>query len=144
AQPKRLMEGMANSSVMAGKGIGSDYASNMEVFLIGAGIGVGADLEKDDNTDSEISGLGVAPGLVIGTNLGWMDTAKILGMDTNRLNVYLNFMGYGHDQSFGDNGSETDAEIDMTSFGVHFRYDWIKGNGTKLLGWGGVKLHFGY
>ena len=39
AQPKRLMEGMANSSVMAGKGIGSDYASNMEVFLIGAGVG---------------------------------------------------------------------------------------------------------
>lgn len=144
AQPKRLMEGMANSSVMAGKGIGSDYASNMEVFLIGAGLGVGADLEKDKNTDSDISGLGVAPGVVIGTNLGWMDTARLLGMDTNRLNVYLNFMSYGHDQDFGENGSKTGAEIDMTSFGVHFRYNWIKGNGSKLLGWGGVKLHFGY
>ncbi len=144
AQPKRLMEGMANSSVMAGKGIGSDYASNMEVFLIGAGIGVGADLEKDKNTDSDITGLGIAPGLVIGTNLGWMDTSRILGMDTNRLNVYANFMGYSHDQDFGENDSKTQAEVDMTSFGVHFRYDWIKGNGSKLLGWGGVKLHFGY
>lgn len=144
AQPKRLMEGMANSSVMAGKGIGSDYASNMEVFLIGAGVGVGADMEEDKNTDSDISGIGIAPGLVIGANLGFLDSSKILGMDTNRLNVYLNFMGYGHDQKFGENGSETDAEIDMKSFGVHFRYDWIKGSGNKFLGWGGVKLHFGY
>ncbi len=144
AQPKRLMEGMADSSIMAGKGIGSDYASNMEVFLIGAGVGVGADLEEDKNTDSDISGVGVAPGLVVGTNLGFLDTTKILGMDTNRLNVYLNFMSYGHDQSFGDNGSESDAELDMTAMGVHFRYDWIKGSGNKFLGWGGVKLHFGY
>lgn len=144
APPERLMEGMANSSVMAGKGIGSDYASNMEVFLIGAGIGVGADLEKDSNTDSEISGLGVAPGIVLGANLGFMDTARILGMETNRLNAYVNFMSYSHDQTFGESKDETEAGIDMTSMGVHFRYDWIKGKGTKLLGWGGVKFHFGY
>lgn len=145
AQPKRLMEGMADSSVMAGKGIGSDYASNMEVFLIGAGIGVGADLEKDKNTDSDISGIGIAPGLVVGTNLGFLDTNRILGMDTNRLNVYLNFMSYSHEQTFDDDpAKKSSAEIDMTSMGVHFRYDWIKGNGNKFLGWGGVKLHFGY
>jgi hypothetical protein len=39
--PDRLMEGMANSSVMAGKGIGTDYASGMTVFLLGAGVGKG-------------------------------------------------------------------------------------------------------
>lgn len=144
APPERLMEGMANSSVMAGKGIGSDYASNMEVFLIGGGVGVGADLEKDSNTDSEISGLAVAPGVVLGMNLGFMDTARILGMETDRLNAYVNFMSYSHDQTFGESKDETDANIDMTSLGVHFRYDWIKGKGNKLLGWGGVKFHFGY
>lgn len=145
AQPERLMEGMANSSVMAGKGIGSDYASNMEVFLIGAGVGLGADLEKDSNTDSDISGVGIAPGLVIGTNLGWLDTSRILGLDTNRLNVYLNFMSYSHEQTIDDDpAKKSSAEIDMTSMGVHFRYDWIKGRGNKFLGWGGVKVHFGY
>src|SRR5688500_6662599 len=55
--PDRLMEGRANSSVMAGKGIGSDYASNMSVFLIGAGVGAGADLEKNEDADQDLSGI---------------------------------------------------------------------------------------
>lgn len=145
AQPQRLMEGMANSSVMAGKGIGSDYASNMSVFLIGAGVGVGADLAKDKDTDSDLSGLGVAPGVIIGMNLGWMDSATFLGMDTNRLNLYMNYMSYTHEQSLGDKeGKKSSAKLDMMALGVHMRYDWIKGNGSRIFGWGGVKFHFGY
>lgn len=144
AQPKRLMEGMADSSVMAGKGIGKDYASGMDVFLIGAGVGAGADLEKDKNTDSDISGVGVAPGAVFGLDLGFMDTKHILGLDTDKLNVYFNFMSLGHEQKSGDTGEETNAEIKATSLGIHFRYDWIEGAGSKLFGWGGVKVHFGY
>lgn len=145
APPERLMEGMANSSVMAGKGVGTDYASNMQVMLLGAGIGVGADMEKDKNTDSELSGIGIAPGVVLGANLGFMDTQKILGMDTNRLNFYVNFMTYSHEQQIEDEpGKESSAELDMFTVGAHFRYDWIKARGSKLLGWGGVKFHFGY
>jgi hypothetical protein len=145
APPQRLMEGMANSSVMAGKGIGTDYASNMSVFLVGANVGVGADLEKDKNTDSDLSGIGVAPGIVIGANLKFLDTAKILGMDTNRLNMFVNFMNYSHKQNISDDpGKESDAKLDMMAMGVHFRYDWIKGRGSKWLGWGGVKFNFGY
>jgi hypothetical protein len=145
APPERLMEGMANSSVMAGKGIGTDYASNMSVMLIGAGVGVGADLAKDKTTKSDLSGIGVAPGVIIGANLGFMDTATILGMDTNRLNMFVNFMNYSHKQIMNDKpGKESSAEIDMMAMGVHFRYDWIKGNGSKWLGWGGVKFNFGY
>jgi hypothetical protein len=138
--PDRLMKGMANSSVMAGKGIGSDYASNMSVLLIGAGVGVGADLEKNKEADSPLSGAGVQGGLLLGTNLSWMDTQKILGMETSKLNVYANFMSFNKEMKSGD----TDAKIGLASYGVHFSYDWIKGSGSKLLGWGGVKLHWGY
>ena len=145
APPQRLMEGMADSSVAAGKGIGTDYASDMDVFLIGAGVGVGADLEKDENTDSELSGVGVAPGFIIGMNLAWMDSKRFLGMDTDRLNVYFNFMKYNYDHTLSDKANErSEAELDMLALGTHFRNDWIKGNGSKWLGWGGVKLHFGY
>jgi len=144
AKPQRLMEGMANSSVMAGKGIGSDYASNMEVFLIGAGVGIGADLEKDESTDSDISGLGIAPGLVVGANLGFLGSS-VFGLDSKRLNLYVNYMGYSHEQDFDDDASKkSSAEIDMKAMGVHLSYDWIKGSGNKFLGWGGVKLHLGY
>lgn len=145
APPQRLMEGMANSSVMAGKGIGSDYASNMSVFLIGAGVGVGADLAKDKDTKSDISGVGVAPGFIVGTNLGFLDTSTILGMDTNRLNIYFNFLNYSLDKKMSDEpGKESSAGLKMLAMGVHIRYDWIKGSGSKLLGWGGVKFHTGY
>jgi hypothetical protein len=144
-QPRRLMEGMANSSVMAGKGIGSDYASDMSVFLIGAGVGVGADMAKDRDTGSDLSGVGIAPGVMIGFNLGFMDTARLLGMDTNRLNVYFNFMKYSLDRSINkEPGKESSAGLDMMALGTHFRYDWIRPRGTKWLGWGGVKFHFGY
>ncbi len=145
APPKRLMEGMADSSVAAGKGIGSDYASDMDVFLIGAGMGLGADLEKDKTTDSDLSGVGVAPGLIVGMNLSWMDSKSFLGMDTDRLNIYFNFMKYNYEHTLNDKPNEkSEAELDMFTLGTHFRYDWIKGNGSKWLGWGGVKFHFGY
>lgn len=142
--PERLMEGMANSSVMAGKGIGTDYASNMSVFLIGGGVGVGADLEKPEGTDSPVSGVGVAPGFIIGANLGFLDAEKILGMSTDRLNLYFNFMSYNYKRKTEDSdGKETDIGVDMFSIGSHLRYDWIQGKGNKALGWGGVKFTFG-
>jgi hypothetical protein len=138
--PDRLMEGMANSSVMAGKGIGSDYASNMSVFLIGAGVGAGADLEKNEDADQDLSGVGIQGGLILGTNLAWLDAETILGMNTDRLNVYVNFLSYSTEKKTGD----TDAEIDLASYGLHFNYNWIKPRGNVLLGWGGVKVHWGY
>lgn len=67
------MEGMADSSAIAGKGIGSDYASGMQVMLIGAGVGVGADLEKDKTTNSDLSGIGAQPAIILGAILAlWM------------------------------------------------------------------------
>jgi hypothetical protein len=140
APPQRLMEGMANSSVMAGKGIGSDYASRMDVLLIGAGVGAGADLEKDKTTDSDLSGIGVQGGLIIGTNLAWMDTQKILGLDTNRLKIYANFFKYDLNKPSGD----TTIDAELFSIGSHVSYQWILGSPSKLFGWGGVQFHLGY
>lgn len=138
--PDRLMEGMANSSVMAGKGIGTDYASGMKVFILGAGVGAGADLTKSTEPKSDISGVGVQPGIMLGTNLAWMDTQRILGLDTNKLSVFVNYLGHSLDHKTGD----TDADIKMQSMGMHVSYDWITGSGSKLLGWGGVKITTGY
>jgi hypothetical protein len=138
--PDRFMEGMANSSVMAGKGIGSDYSSYMDVFLVGAGVGVGADMEKSKDPESDLSGIGIAPGVVVGLNLGVLPVNKIFGLEAGRLNVYANFMSFSKDQEF----DKSSAGIDMTAIGAHVRYDWIRPRGNKLLGWGGVKIHTGY
>lgn len=141
--PKRLMQGMANSSVMAGKGIGNDYASNMDVFLIGGGVGVGADLEKDKESDSDLSGAGVQGGIILGTSLAWMDTEKILGLETNKLAVYVNYLGYNLDRKLGDDEKD-EIQAKMKSLGFHVRYQWVNGAGNKLFGWGGIKVHTGY
>lgn len=138
--PDRLMDGMANSSVMAGKGIGADYASDMQVMLIGVGVGVGADLEKNKEAKTDLSGAGVQGGFVIGTNLKWMDTAKILGLDTNKLNVYGNFFKYELEKNSGD----VNVNAQLASYGIHFSYDLVKASPSKLFGWGGVKVHTGY
>jgi len=140
--PDRIMKGIANTTVMAGKGIGSDYASRMEVALLGAGLGVGVDMEKDKSTESDISGLGIQGGVIIGTNLSWMDTEKILGLYTDRLNVYANYLGYNIDRELGDKGNKLNAKL--MSFGVHASYDLVLPKGSSLLRWGGVKVHTGY
>jgi hypothetical protein len=141
--PKRLMEGLANSSVMSGKGVGSDYASRMEVALIGVGVGVGADMEKDKSSGSELSGIGLQGGLILGTNLGWISSGKILGLEAKRLNVYANFFKYSHDQKMGDANKDT-LEADLGSLGFHVSYDLIRPSGRSLMRWGGVKLHTGF
>lgn len=141
--PKRLMQGMANSSVMAGKGIGNDYASNMDVFLIGGGVGVGADLEKDKESDSDLSGAGIQGGIILGTSLAWMDTEKILGLETDKLSVYVNYLGYNLDHKMGDDDKDQ-IKANMKSLGFHVRYQWVNGAGNKLFGWGGIKVHTGY
>jgi hypothetical protein len=140
---ERLLEGMANSSVMAGKGIGSDYASRMKVFMIGGGIGVGADLEKDKATDSDLSGLGVQGGIVVGTNLGWLNTKSILGLKTDHLNVYLNYLGYEFDRKLGSDNKNSIA-ADLKSLGFHVSYDLVPSKGNSIFRWGGVKVHTGY
>ena len=41
-------------------------------------------------------------------------------------------------------GSTLRGRLDSLILGLHFRYDWIKGNDNTNLRWGGVKLHWGY
>lgn len=143
--PARMMEGMANSSVLAGKGIGSDYASYMNVYLIGAGLGVAADFEKPSDVESNFSGVGLAPGFVVGANLGKMGMGKFAGLDANRVNTYFNFMKLGITRDLEDNGGvNSTGKLDSLTLGLHFRYDWIPGNDNSTLRWGGVKLHWGY
>ena len=142
--PDRLLEGMANSSAMAGKGIGTDYTSSMDVFVIGLGVGAAADLEKNKEYDSDLSGIGVAPGVMLGMNLGFMDARHFLGMETNRLNWFVNFMSYTHDQEMGKEDKPTDLNLKMLAFGTHLRYDLVRPSGPGLLRWGGFKFTFGF
>lgn len=144
-QPDRMMKAMANTNVLSGKGVGQDYASYMNVFLIGVGAGVAVDGEPTPELDSDISGIGAATGVVVGANLDRMNVSNFFGLDTKRLNIYTNFSKFGHTQNMEDRqGVESTLKVDLLNFGVHFRYDWILPTGDTNSGWGGVKTHWGY
>jgi hypothetical protein len=138
--PKRLMEGMANSQAASAKGLATDYISHFDKVLIGAGLGLGADLEENKEADSDLSGIGVTGGLQLGLNMSLFADKSFLGLDPNRTTVMMNFFSYNLDRDFDDNS----AEIDMLSFGFSGTYKWIDGNGSRLFGWDGVRLHTGY
>ncbi len=137
ADPSRLLTGMADSTAMAGKGVGNDYVTDFSVFTLGAGVGVGVDLEKQDDFDSDISGAGLMGGLVFGLNLGILPMKTLGFLDLSKLNVMVNFFSYDYDNS------EKTLSADTSSMGIHFNYQVLEGHGTKLLFWDGLKIHVG-
>ena len=137
--PKRMMEGIANSQAAAGKGASTDYISHFDAFVVGAGIGLGADLEENKEYDSELSGIGLMGAVQIGLNMSTIFDDSFLGLDPKRTTVMANFFTYNLDRDF----DESNVKADMISFGVHGSYKWIDGNGNRLFGWDGVRLHTG-
>lgn len=136
----RLMEGMANSQAAAGKGASTDYISHFDTFMVGAGVGVGADLEENKEYDSDLAGIGVMGSVQVGLNMSAIFDNKVFGLDPKKTTVVANFFSYSADQDF----DESNAKIKMTSFGAHGSYKWKEGSGNRLFGWDGVRLHTGY
>ena len=144
AGPKRIMQGMANTSAIAGKGIGTDYASYMTKYMIAFTGRAAFDLEHEKNTDSDVSGVGGATGFTLGTKAKNMNIQEFAGLDTDRLSLYGNFMYLGHEFELLNNGGvEAELRVGLLNIGTHLRYDWIDGSGDPWWGWGGVKLHWG-
>ena len=144
AAPHRLLQGMADSNVIAAKGVGTDYTSLMKVYLVGASVGAGADLDPDNHTESDTSGYAAAPALTIGMNMGAMGMRDILDMDSDKLNMYINAMSTKYVHTLADDSNDrTLVGLDMTSVGVHFRYQ-VYDPGDRHPRWGGFKLTWGY
>lgn len=136
----RLMEGMANSQAASGKGLATDYISHFDTFAVGVGVGLAADLREDKDTESDLSGIGVSAGLNFGINIGAITDNEILWMDPKKLTLMVNFFKYNIDQKFDDSS----VEADTLSFGFMGTYKWKDGNGSRMFGWDGVRLHAGY
>lgn len=131
--PQRLMKGIGNSTAVSSRGVGTDYVTEMNNYLVGFSVGAAADLEKNVALENLESGIGGAAGLVVGKKIN------------ERLNIYANVGGISHSHTFnGIAGTALDADISTFNTGIHLRYDLIPGSGNTWFGWGGVKSHFGY
>lgn len=140
AKPDRMMEGMANAQVVSGKGLATDYISHFEAIMVGAGLGLGADLEEDKDLDSDLSGIGITGGVQLGLNMSMFADNSFLGLDPKKTTMVLNFFSLGLDRDFDDNN----VKADLLSFGFMGSYKWVDGNGNRLFGWDGVRIHTGY
>jgi hypothetical protein len=143
--PARIMRGMANASILASSGANSDYSSRLETYLIGASISTAADLDSKNGTDSDVSGVGVAPSLLVGGNFDQLGISRFAGMDTKRLNAYVNFMEFGYEQDLtGSLGYDSEAKVSSQTIGFKFQYLWKAGKEYRFATWGGLRLHWGY
>lgn len=143
--PSRIMKGMANASTIASSGANSDYSSRLETYLIGVSMTAAADLERDKSTKSDVSGVGVAPALLIGGNMHNLGVSNFAGLDAKRLNLYVNFMSFAHDQNLtGALGYDSEAKVGSKTIGFKFLYQWLPIKDYKYVSWGGLKLHWGY
>lgn len=121
--PSRIAYGVANSSVLAAKGLGTDYANDPKKYYLSLGIGAAYDAEENEGIRDEISGVGAASSLTLGMRFD------------ERLMGYVNFGTLSHSRILPGDEIDIAGDIDATNFGVHVRYD---------LGVWNLRLHTGY
>ncbi|MFN8370441.1 MAG: hypothetical protein U0T83_07430 [Bacteriovoracaceae bacterium] len=132
-------KGMADSGVMAAKGLGVDYATHPDLVILGAGVGVAGDLGGSSLSNvmngtvksTQIRGVGIQASLMAGVNLGYFTDAELGPIHLNKLKVFTNFLTKDLPSSGGLKG-------DMTDFGLHFQYDFFE---EVSLPWGFIKWH---
>lgn len=148
--------GMSNASVMASKGLGIDYASNIDLAVIGAGLGVGVDaggttlsqITAGDVDADQFRGVGATAGIMGGLNLGMFPLPMIGPINLELINFYFHIMSLDLGEMLGGGDpSEFSYDLKAKSMGFHFQYHLMEGRTflpAGLARWGGLYLSTGY
>ncbi len=152
ADVSTYLNSTSNALMMAGKGTGTDYANNFDVFVTGINAGVGIDtggqslnsfLKGDADIDN-VRGAGIQGAVMVGANVGRFIKKENWGLiKPKNLDVFMHAFQYNYDTRDDDSLFRSR----MTNFGFHARYRLHQGKKLmdyNLLRWGGVKLHTGY
>lgn len=131
------MDQMASANLLSARGIGADYASDMQRFVVGGGVGTavnGAGLALTAGDQLPDTGFALQIGAMAGVNLGALSPPESA---LRRLRVYVNGMTATTQR---DPLSAT-----FLNYGAHLQLQLIKG-GAKTSGirWGGVDVTSGY
>lgn len=140
AAPQRLADGMVDSQTLSAKGMATDYISHFDKIAIGLAAGVGADLEKDTQKDSDLAGIGVTAGFHFGLNISAFTDKEIVGLDPKKLTLLFNFMKLNPTSDF----DAASMKSELLSFGAMLSYKLKDGETSRLFGWDGVRVHTGY
>jgi hypothetical protein len=130
--PARVNYGTANSSVIAPKGLGTDYVNNPQKYQVSLGVGVAWDDERDVALRDDISGAAAASSVTIGRRLN------------DKVMIYVNFGTFDYSRNIPSGDFDIAGDLKSTNLGIHLRYDLIESRRNEGVSWGGVKVHAGY
>lgn len=156
ADASTYLKGMANSTIAAGKAVGSDYANDIDMFIVQTGVGVGADLGDNgfgdvvggDVDGNQLRGFGVQPlVLMAGINMGFFNWGGYFedkwGIDLDKLKLFVHMSTV---REFDTDTDDVSIDAESSNFGVHFRYKYIDPVSIvpgRMLYWTGVDFTSG-
>ncbi len=132
-----FLDQMVHATLLAAKGMGTDYASSPQKFVLGVSIGSG--LAGNGFGFGYGSGLLPSGGFAFqmavtgGLNLGWL-----AGSDGFARRVVL----YGH--GMGVSGARDPFESSAAAFGGHVQVAVVKPQSEGSVGWGGLQATTGF
>lgn len=129
---------MADAAILANKGLTVDYASNPEVFVLGAGIGIGLDPGESGGDglgdgNATLPSIGIGGTISLGANMGMF----LKGKFWDRSTAYINYFSYSL-----TTGSVTG---EVSSFGLHYQFKLLTpmNFAAGLVQWGGLDVSTG-
>jgi len=128
---------MANASVISTKGMGLDYGSNFNRFIIGGSFGSGVagnglSLGSGEGSLPE-SGFSLQIAGMVGLNLGMFSDDE---SPLRRFKLYANYMQMPLNQE--------PFEGQLSNVGAHIQIDVVKPREVTALTWGGLSFNTGY
>ena len=160
----KFLTPMADATVLSHKGIGVDYATNPDIFMLGFAVSPAANL--GDYTISDLRngnayhntegggqiplvGLSAQMALRAGVNLGYFKFLPDLGIiDLKKLTVYADFFSLDLASTMTNLGMKPKGteikEAKFYNIGLHGQYPLLKGKSLSVLKWGGASLTFGF
>jgi hypothetical protein len=145
ADQSNYLKGMANAGVMSQRGLGADYASDIEYMSVSFAAGVGADVGSNSTSDlisgdadfDKVRGIGAGSAVSLSLN-GGLFGSKLAGLDSKRMNFTAYFLSVNPPDKDGLSGK-------TTSLGFNLQYKIIPARQAALgiLHWGGVSFTTG-
>lgn len=135
-RPVDYLRAVSDANAFSAKGLGADYASNIETFMIGIGGNVSVAFGDDTlsgEADRPVAGLAPQIAIMGGVNLGAFES-----IDKPEITVYANVFHRG--------AALDDLDASMTSVGVHGQYKFRRPRYTTsslVLQWGGIDVTAG-
>jgi len=146
ADQSNYLKGMANAGVISQRGLGADYASNIEYMSVSFAAGIGADVGSNSASDllsgdadyDKIRGVGAGSSVSLSLN-GGLFGVKMGGFDPRRLNVTAYYLAVDAPEKDGLSGK-------TSSIGVNFQYKMVPARQAVLglFHWGGLDFTTGF